>query len=96
MSKNDINQNGIKYDVFRSILLGILAGIITTIGITGIANISAQEMNSTTNNETSQMQEKVNLTGTIDVKSTIGEAFNSKVTVNIIINCGPLARVVLQ
>ena len=30
------------------------------------------------------MQEKVNLTGTIDVKSTIGEAFKSKVTVNII------------
>jgi hypothetical protein len=84
MSKNDINQNGIKYDVSRSTLFGILAGIITTIGITGIANISAQEMNSTTNNETSQMQEKVNLTGTIDVKSTIGEAFKSKVTVNII------------
>ena len=41
-------------------------------------------MNNTTNNETSQMQEKVNLTGTIDVKSTIGEAFKSKVTVNII------------
>ena len=84
MSKNDINQNGIKYDVSRSILFGILAGIITTIGITWISNISAQEMNSTTNNETSQMQEKVNLTGTIDVKSTIGEAFKSKVTVNII------------
>ena len=84
MSKNDINQNGIKYDVSRSILFGILAGIITTIGITGISNISAQAMNNTTNNETSQMQEKVNLTGTIDVKSTIGEAFKSKVTVNII------------
>ena len=84
MSKNDINQNGIKYDVSRSILFGILAGIITTIGITGISNISAQAMNNTTNNETSQMQEKVNLTGTIDVKSTIGEAFKSKVTVNMI------------
>ena len=84
MSKNDINQNGIKYDISRSILFGILAGIITTIGITGISNISAQEMNSTTNNETSQMQEKVNFTGTINVKSTIGEAFKSKVTVNII------------
>jgi uncharacterized membrane protein YkoI len=84
MSKNDINQNGIKYDISRSILFGILAGIITTIGIIGISNISAQEMNSTTNNETSQMQEKVNFTGTINVKSTIGEAFKSKVTVNII------------
>ena len=84
MSKNDINQNGIKYDVPRNILFGILAGIITAIGITGTSNISAQEMNSTTTNDTSQMQEKVNFTGTIDVKSTIGEAFKSKVTVNII------------
>ena len=85
MSKNDINQNGIKYDVSRNIIFGILAGIITTIGITGISDISAQGMNSTTtNNTSSQMQEKVNLTGTIDVKSTIGEAFKSKVTVNII------------
>ena len=85
MSKNDINQNGIKYDVSRNILFGILAGIITTIGITGISNISAQGMNNTTTtNDTSQMQEKVNFTGTIDVKSTIGEAFKSKVTVNII------------
>ena len=85
MSKNDINQNGIKYNVSRNILLGILAGIITAIGITGISNVSAQGMNSTTiTNDTSQMQEKVNFTGTIDVKSTIGEAFKSKVTVNII------------
>ena len=85
MSKNDINQNGIKYDVSRNIIFGILAGIITAIGITGISDISAQGMNSTTTNDTSsQMQEKVNLTGTIDVKSTIGEAFKSKVTVNII------------
>ena len=85
MSKNDINQNGIKYDVSGNIIFGILAGIITTIGITGISDISAQGMNSTTTNDTSsQMQEKVNLTGTIDVKSTIGEAFKSKVTVNII------------
>ena len=30
------------------------------------------------------MQDKVNWTGTIDVKSTIAEAFKSKVTVNII------------
>jgi hypothetical protein len=85
MSKNDINQNGIKYDVSRNIIFGILAGTITAIGITGISDISAQGMNSTTTNDTSsQMQEKVNLTGTIDVKSTIGEAFKSKVTVNII------------
>ena len=35
MAKNDINQNGIKYNVSRNILLGILAGIITAIGITG-------------------------------------------------------------
>jgi hypothetical protein len=40
--------------------------------------------NTTTTNDTSQMQEKVNFTGTVDVKSTIGEAFKSKVTVNII------------
>ena len=84
MSKNDINQNGIKYNVSRNILFGILAGIITAIGITGISNVSAQGMNRTTTNDTSQMQEKVNFTGTIDVKSTIGEAFKSKVTVNII------------
>jgi hypothetical protein len=31
-----------------------------------------------------QSEPKVNWTGTIDVKSTIGEAFKSKVTVNII------------
>ena len=92
MSKNDINQNGIKYNISRNIVFGILAGIITAIGITGISNVSAQGMNSTTTttttttttNDTSQMQEKVNFTGTIDVKSTIGEAFKSKVTVNII------------
>jgi len=86
MSKNDINQNGIKYNVSRNILFGILAGIITAIGITGISNVSAQGMNSTatTTNDTSQMQEKVNFTGTIDIKSTIGEAFKSKVTVSII------------
>ncbi len=46
MSKNDINQNGIKYNVSRNILFGILAGIITAIGITGISNVSAQGMNS--------------------------------------------------
>ncbi len=65
MSKNDINQNGIKYNVSRNILFGILAGIITAIGITGISNVSAQGMNSTTTttNDTSQIQEKVNFTG---------------------------------
>ncbi len=84
MSKNDINQNGIKNKVSRNILFGILAGIITAIGFTGISNVSAQEMAPTTTNDTSQMKEKVNFTGTIDVKSTIGEAFKSKVTVNII------------
>ena len=84
MSKNDNDQNGIKNKVSRNILFGILAGIITAIGFTGISNVSAQEMAPTTTNDTSQMQEKVNLTGTIDVKSTIGEAFKSKVTVNII------------
>ena len=45
MAKNDINQNGIKYNVSRNILFGILAGIITAIGITGISNVSAQGMN---------------------------------------------------
>src|SRR5687767_8520688 len=90
MSKNDINQNRIKYEVSRNILFGIIVGIISAIGITGISNISAQEMAGTTNatttttNATSEMQDKVNWTGTIDVKSTIGEAFKSKVTVNII------------
>ena len=90
MSKNDINQNRIKYEVSRNILFGIIVGIISAMGITGISNISAQEMAGTTNttttaiNATSEMQDKVNWTGTIDVKSTIGEAFKSKVTVNII------------
>ena len=45
MSKNDINQNGIKYNISRNIVFGILAGIITAIGITGISNVSAQGMN---------------------------------------------------
>ena len=84
MSKNDLNQNGIKYDISRNILFGIIVGIISTIGITGISNISAQEMAPTTTNATSEIYDKVNWTGTIDVKSTIGEAFKSKVTVNII------------
>jgi Peptidase propeptide and YPEB domain len=87
MSKNDINQNRIKYEVSKNILFGIIVGIISAgIGITGISNISAQEMAGTTNatNATSEMQDKVNWTGTIDVKSTIAEAFKSKVTVNII------------
>ena len=91
LAKNDINQNRIKYEVSRNILFGIIVGIISAMGITGISNISAQEMAGTTNtttttttNATSEMQDKVNWTGTIDVKSTIGEAFKSKVTVNII------------
>jgi hypothetical protein len=88
MSKNDINQNRIKYEVSRNILFGIIVGIISAMGITGISNISAQEMAGTTTttatNATSEMQDKINWTGTIDVKSTIGEAFKSKVTVNII------------
>jgi uncharacterized membrane protein YkoI len=90
MSKNDLNQNRIKYEVSRNILFGIIVGIISAaIGITGITNISAQEMAGTTNtntttNATSEMQDKVNWTGTIDVKSTIAEAFKSKVTVNMI------------
>ena len=45
MSKNDLNQNRIKYEVSRNILFGIIVGIISAaIGITGITNISAQEM----------------------------------------------------
>jgi hypothetical protein len=83
MSKNDNDQNGIKYKVFKNILLGIFVGIITATGITGIFNISAQEM-ATTTNDTSPMQEKVNLTGTIQVDKAIAEAFKSKVTINII------------
>ena len=39
-------------------------------------------MMTTTSNQSEEM--KMNWTGTIDVKSTIGEAFKSKVTVNMI------------
>jgi uncharacterized membrane protein YkoI len=90
MSKNDINnQRGTRYEISRNIIVGIFVGIIAAIGITGISNISAQqEMGNTTTttstNATSQMGEKGNLTGSIDVEKTIGEAFKSKVTVNMI------------
>jgi uncharacterized membrane protein YkoI len=86
MSKNDINnQRGIRYEISRNIIVGIFVGIIAAIGITGISNISAQqEMGNTTTNATSQIGEKGNLTGSIDVEKTIGEALKSKVTVNMI------------
>ena len=42
--ENNINKNRIKFNVSRSILFGIIVGVITSIGITGIFNISAQEM----------------------------------------------------
>ena len=45
-------------------------------------NISMMTLSPTTNQ--SQPMMMMNWTGTIDVKSTIGEAFKSKVTVNII------------
>ena len=38
----------------------------------------------TTTNDTSQMQGKVNLTGTIEVDKTIGDALKSKVNINIL------------
>jgi len=86
MSKNDINKkSGIKYETSRNILAGIFVGIIVAIGITGISNISAQqEMGNTTTNATSQMGEKGNLTGSIDVEKTIADAFKAKVTINIV------------
>ena len=85
MSKNDINnQNEIKNITTRHILVGIFVGIISAIGITGISNISAQEVDTATTNATSQMGDKGNLTGTIEVERTIADAFKSKVTVNII------------
>lgn len=88
MSKNDINnKRGIRYEISRNIIVGIFVGIIAAIGITGISNISAQqEMGNTTTstNATSQMGEKGNLTGSIDVEKTIAEALKSKVTVNMI------------
>jgi hypothetical protein len=72
--------------------LEILAGVIATMGITGIDNSSAQSMSATTTtpppapatNDTSQTPRKANLTGTIDVDKAIVDAFKSKVTVNII------------
>ena len=85
MSKNDINnQNEIKNIITKHILVGIFVGIISAIGITGISNISAQEVDTATTNATSQMGDKGNLTGTIEVERTIADAFKSKVTVNII------------
>jgi uncharacterized membrane protein YkoI len=83
MSTKDINKNRSK-----NIIFGILAGVIATIGISGISNISAQNMSATTpstaTNDSSQTPGKVNLTGTIDVDKAIADAFKSKVTVNII------------
>ena len=83
MSTKDINKNRSKNGISKNILFGILAGIIAAIGFTGISNISAQDMTTTTN-DTSQMQEKVNLTGTIEVDKTIGDALKSKVNINIL------------
>jgi hypothetical protein len=83
MSTKDINKNRSKNGTSKNILFGILAGIIAAIGLTGISNISAQDMTTTTN-DTSQMQGKVNLTGTIEVDKTIGEALKSKVNINIL------------
>ncbi len=83
MSTKDINKNRSK-----NIIFGILAGVIATIGISGISTISAQNMSETTpspaTNDSSQTPGKVNLTGTIDVDKAIADAFKSKVTVNII------------
>jgi uncharacterized membrane protein YkoI len=89
MSKNDINnKNEIKNITTRHILVGIIVGVITAIGISGISNISAQEAGTATatatTNATSQMGEKGNLTGTIEVERTIADAFKSKVTTDII------------
>ncbi len=85
MSKNDINnQNKIKNVSTKYLLVGIFVGIISAIGIIGISNISAQEAGTATTNATSQMDQKGNLTGTIEVERTIADAFKSKVTVNII------------
>ena len=83
MSTKDINKNRSK-----NIIFGILAGVIATMGITGMTNISAQSMSATTpppaTNDSSQTPGKANLTGTIDVDKAIADAFKSKVTVNII------------
>ena len=83
MSTKDINKNRSK-----NIIFGILAGVIATMGITGMTNISAQSMSATTpppaTNDSSQTPGKANLTGTIDVDKAIADAFKSKVTINII------------
>lgn len=89
MSKNDIKKSGIKYETSRNILAGIFVGIIVAIGITGISNIYAQQemgnaTTAATTNAISQMGEKGNLTGSIDVEKTMAEAFKAKVTVNMI------------
>jgi hypothetical protein len=83
MSTKDIIKKRSKNGISKNILFGILAGIIAAIGFTGISNISAQDMTTTTN-DTSQMQGKVNLTGTIEVDKTIGDALKSKVNINIL------------
>jgi hypothetical protein len=83
MSTKDINKTRSKNGISKNILFGILAGVIAAMGFTGVSTISAQGM-STTTNDTSQMQGKVNLTGTIEVDKAIAEAFKSKVTINII------------
>jgi len=84
MSTKEVTKNRSK-----NIIFGILAGVIATMGITGITNISAQNMSATTppppaTNDSSQTPGKANLTGTIDVDKAIADAFKSKVTVNII------------
>ena len=83
MSTKDITKNSSK-----NIIFGILAGVIATMGLTGISNISAQGLSATTpspvTNDSSQTLGKANLTGTIDVDKAIADAFKSKVTVNII------------
>ena len=57
MSTKDINTNRSK-----NLILGILAGVIATMGITGIDNSSAQNMSATTTtpatNDTSQNLER--------------------------------------
>jgi hypothetical protein len=84
MSTKDINKNR-----SNNIIFGILAAVIAIMGLTGISNISAQNMSATTTpspvtNDSSITPGKANLTGTIDVDKAIADAFKSKVTVNII------------
>ena len=57
--------------------MGILAAIIAGMRFTGISNISAQDMTTTTttsSNDTWQMQGNLNLTGTIEIDKAIAEA----------------------